>query len=97
MIVSQPQPREMTRCKEGAAWVDIDVLDTSRGLPKAPGNTGVDPRGDCRSIVPAGIRVSRGRIASVNAVMTTGIAPYSVLLGIPAGLIRKRTDSASEE
>ena len=37
-----------------------------------------------------GVRIGRGAVVGANAVVTKDIPPYSVAVGVPARVIRKR-------
>lgn len=44
-----------------------------------------------RAIILAGVTIGRGSIIASNAVVTKDVAPYSIVGGVPARLISKRT------
>lgn len=43
-----------------------------------------------RSIIIAGVRIGRGSIIAAGSVVTKDVAPYSIVGGVPARLIRER-------
>ena len=45
-------------------------------------------------VIMPGLVIGKGSIIGSNAVVTKNIEPYSIVGGVPAKLIRKRTDSA---
>ncbi len=47
-------------------------------------------------VVIAGVRVGRGAIVAAGAVGTTDVAPFSVVAGVPARVLRKRFSDADE-
>jgi acetyltransferase-like isoleucine patch superfamily enzyme len=47
-----------------------------------------------RSIILAGVRIGRGSIVAANAVVTKDVEPYTIVGGVPARLIRARSDKA---
>jgi acetyltransferase-like isoleucine patch superfamily enzyme len=44
----------------------------------------------CGAILIAGVRVGRGAIVAAGAVVTGDVAPYNIVAGVPAKLIRMR-------
>ena len=48
-----------------------------------------------RSIVMSGVRIGKGSVVAAGSVVTKDVAPYSIIAGVPAKLIRKRFDDES--
>lgn len=48
-----------------------------------------------RAIILAGVTIGRGSIVAAGAVVTKSVAPYSIVGGNPARVIRKRWDEAT--
>lgn len=44
-----------------------------------------------------GVRIGRGAVVGANAVVTSDIPPYSVAVGVPARVVRKREHRAQEQ
>ena len=42
--------------------------------------------------VMAGVTIGRGSIVGAGAVVTKDIPPYSIAIGVPARIVKKRTD-----
>lgn len=42
-------------------------------------------------VIMPGIKIGKGSIVGAGAVVTTNVEPYSIVAGVPAKLIRKRT------
>jgi acetyltransferase-like isoleucine patch superfamily enzyme len=50
-----------------------------------------------RAILKAGVRIGRGAIVAMGSVVTKDVDPYTIVGGVPAGLLRKRFSSSSDE
>jgi acetyltransferase-like isoleucine patch superfamily enzyme len=49
----------------------------------------------CRVVILPGVTIGEGAVVAAGAVVTTDVAPYSVVGGIPAKLIARRPESMS--
>ena len=50
-----------------------------------------------RAILKAGVRIGRGAIVAMGSVVTKDVAPYTIVGGVPAGLLRKRFTTRGDE
>lgn len=76
---------------------DTEVAMADQGYRNAPVTIEDDVWIGFRSIILAGVTVGRGSILAANAVVTKDVAPHSIVGGVPARLIRKRTDSNDDQ
>ena len=80
--------RMITR-KHGFA--DMDRLISEQGYSNAPIVIEDDVWIGFQAIILPGVTIGRGSIIGANAVVTKDVAPYSIVGGVPARLIRRRT------
>jgi acetyltransferase-like isoleucine patch superfamily enzyme len=76
---------------------DTKVAMADQGYRNAPVTIEDDVWIGFRSIILAGVTVGRGSILAANTVVTKDVEPYSIVGGVPARLIRKRTDNDHNE
>ena len=43
-----------------------------------------------------GVHIGRGSVVGAGAVVTASLPPYSIAVGVPARVIRRRTDQSPE-
>jgi len=76
---------------------DRSKLIVEQGLEKKP----VVIEDDCwigsNVIILAGVKIGKGSVIGAGSVVTKDIPPYSVAVGVPAKVIRKRGERASED
>jgi len=84
---------------ERPAWLirDQDALLKDPGYQPAGGrHLPIRVEDDCwigiNSVIMRGVTIGRGSIVGANSVVTQSIAPYSVVAGSPAQLIRRRLE-----
>jgi len=46
------------------------------------------------AVLLPGVTVGKGAIVGAGAVVTTDVAPYAIVAGVPAKVLRSRTDPA---
>jgi acetyltransferase-like isoleucine patch superfamily enzyme len=85
------------RFLEKPAWLirDQDQLLNDPGYEPTTGrNLPIRVEDDCwigiNSVVMRGVTIGRGSVVGANSVVTKSIAPYSIVAGAPARLIRRR-------
>lgn len=83
--------RMITR-KHGFA--DIELPISEQGYTNTPIVVEDDVWIGFQAIILPGVTIGRGSIVGAGAVVTRDVAPYSVVGGVPARLIRKRTPPA---
>jgi virginiamycin A acetyltransferase len=77
----------------GRAWSNASVAEEIRGDTEIGNDVWI---GNSVTIMP-GIKIGHGAIIGTNALVTKDVAPYSVVAGNPATLIRKRFDEKTIE
>ena len=80
---------QMITRKHGFA--DMDLPISEQGYVNAPIVIEDDVWIGFRAIILSGVTIGRGSIVGAGAVVTKDIEPYSIVGGVPAKLIRKRT------
>jgi acetyltransferase-like isoleucine patch superfamily enzyme len=87
------------RYLEKPAWLIRDqdeLLNDARYEPTTPRSLPIRVEDDCwigiNCVVMRGVTIGRGSIVGANSVVTKSVAPYSVVAGAPAHLIRRRLD-----
>jgi acetyltransferase-like isoleucine patch superfamily enzyme len=70
--------------------VDLGVPIKDQGIVKSPVRIGPDCWIGTKATITRGVRVGEGSIVGANAVVTRDVAPYSVVGGAPARLLRSR-------
>jgi maltose O-acetyltransferase len=80
--------RMITR-KHGFA--DVDLPMSAQGYTNAPIVIEDDVWIGFQAIILPGVTVGRGSIVGAGAVVTRDVEPYTIVGGVPARLIRKRT------
>jgi len=70
--------------------VDLAVPIKDQGIVKSPVRIGPDCWIGTKATITRGVRVGEGSIVGANAVVTRDVAPYSVVGGAPARLLRSR-------
>jgi maltose O-acetyltransferase len=83
--------RMITR-KHGFADMELPMSD--QGYTNAPIVIEDDVWIGFQAIILPGVTIGRGSIVGAGAVVTRDVAPYSVVGGVPARLIRMRTQPA---
>jgi len=86
--------RMITR-KHGFA--DPGVPMSEQGYTHAPITIEDDVWIGFQALILPGVTIGRGSIIGANAVVTKDVAPYSIMGGVPARLIRRRRPPAAEE
>lgn len=67
------------------------------GRPELPETTIEDDVWIGRNVmIRAGVRIGRGSLVAMGAVVTADVPPYSIVAGIPAKIIRKRFSEAEQ-
>ncbi len=97
LVVAEQRVEIGRDCK--IAW-DVVIMDSD--LHEVPGQGKSDRPVviedevwiGCRVIVLKGVRIGKGAVIAAGAVVTTSVAPYSIVGGIPARFIRMRDDAA---
>jgi acetyltransferase-like isoleucine patch superfamily enzyme len=79
---------QMITRKHGFA--DIESPIAEQGYVHAPITIGDDVWIGFRAIILSGVTIGEGSIVGAGAVVTKDVAPYSIVGGVPARLIRKR-------
>lgn len=77
----------------GGEWADVPLLPNYKGDTIIGNDVWI---GNSVTIMP-GIKIADGAILATNAVITKNVAPYSIVGGNPAKLIRKRFDDRTIE
>ena len=75
--------------------VNLDIPIAEQGYVNAPITIKDDVWIGFRAIILAGVTIGRGSIIASNAVVTKDVEPYSIVGGVPARLISRRTRSLS--
>lgn len=69
---------------------DLTIPIRDQGIVKTPVRIGRDVWLGTKSTVTRGVRIGEGSIVGANAVVTKDVAPYSVVGGAPARVLRRR-------
>lgn len=72
-------------------FADLDKPIVAQGYSYAPITIEDDVWIGFRAIILPGVTIGRGSVVAANAVVAKSVEPYSVVGGVPARLIRKRT------
>jgi acetyltransferase-like isoleucine patch superfamily enzyme len=70
---------------------DLDRPMGEQGMRHRPIVIEDDVWGGGRVVILAGVTVGRGSVLAAGAVVTADVAPYSVMGGVPARLLKQRT------
>ena len=65
--------------------------------PNAPVEIADDVRLGLNAVVVPGVRIGRGAVVAAGAVVTRDVAPYAIVAGVPARVVRARVDSERAE
>lgn len=83
--------RMITR-KHGFA--DVELPMSEQGYDNAPIVIGDDVWIGFQAVILSGVTIGQGSIVGAGAVVTKDVEPHSIVGGVPARLIRKRTPKA---
>ena len=72
------------------AFDDTEQYMSSQGITTAPVVIEDDVWIGANAVITAGVTVGRGSIIGANAVVTKDVAPWSIMGGVPARLLRSR-------
>lgn len=76
----------------GLRWVDRALFADS-----APVSIGSDVWIGARAVVLGGVKIGHGAVVAAGAVVTKDVAPYAIVGGVPARVIRMRCPAAQAE
>lgn len=71
----------------GVRWVDTQGFDE-----RASVHIGSDVWIGARAVILGGVRIGHGAVVAAGAVVTQDVAPYSIVGGVPARVLRMRCD-----
>ncbi len=78
-------------------WTDADRLIRAQGYIVAPVRIDDDVWIGRGAVIGKGVHVGRGAVIGASAVVVRDVAPYSVVAGVPAKLIKWRKINDGEE
>jgi acetyltransferase-like isoleucine patch superfamily enzyme len=88
-------------CSIGAARHRIDAISSHPYLsdsgPQPHTSIGHDVWIGDHAIIVSGVKIGTGAVIGGGAVVTTDVAPYAIVGGVPAQLIRQRFDAPTVE
>ena len=71
---------------------DVNILIKNQGIVTAPVKIGNDVWVGYGAVITKGVIIGDGSVIGANSVVTHDIPPYSIAVGAPARVIRKRGD-----
>lgn len=72
---------------------DVNLLIRDQGHKIEPINIGNDVWIGANTVIMPGVSIGAGSVIGAGAVVTRSIPPYSVAVGVPARVIKRRSDS----
>ena len=73
---------------------DLAIPIKDQGIVKSPVRIGRDVWLGTKVTVTRGVRIGEGAIVGANAVVTRDVEPYTVVGGVPARLLKRRTSTS---
>jgi acetyltransferase-like isoleucine patch superfamily enzyme len=72
---------------------DLDMPIRTQGMYQAPVRIGNDVWTGCRVVIVPGVTVGDHAIVGAGSVVTRDVAPWAIVVGVPAKFIRDRRDA----